>query len=145
FLLFQAAAERAHRDIRYQRKRGRITIELAVVAARVAVAGYASDRTVDEAEHETAHRVRDAETDVAEHRSVECGEALAFVLDRSGLHFLQHPRMAADRALPEDHQAAGHDVRAFDRDRDRRTLPAATDPVVRTEDHALAAVHVHRV
>src|SRR5690606_22434745 len=93
----------------------------------------------------TAHRVRDAETDVAEHRAVERGEAFAFVLDRSGLHFLQHPRMATDRALPEDHQAAGHDVRAFDRDRDRRALPAATDPVVRTEDHALATVHVHRV
>ena len=53
--------------------------------------------------------------------------------------------MAADRALAEDHQAAGQDVRALDRDRDRHHLVAAAEVVLRAEADALAAVHVHRV
>ena len=53
--------------------------------------------------------------------------------------------MAEDRALPEDHQAAGHDVGAFDRDRDRDRLPVAAGVVARAEDDALAAVDVHHV
>ena len=53
--------------------------------------------------------------------------------------------MAADRALAEDHQTPRHDVRALDRDRDGCGLPAAADPVAGAEDHALAAVHVHRI
>src|SRR3546814_5944442 len=57
------------------------------------------------------------------------------------LHFLEHPRMAQDRALAEDQQAADHDVGAFDRDRDRRRLPAAAGEVARPEDDALAAEH----
>src|SRR3546814_19717823 len=58
------------------------------------------------------------------------------------LHFLEHPRTAQDRALAEDQPAAGHDVGAFDRDRDRRRLPAAAGEVARPEGDALAADHV---
>src|SRR3546814_8974423 len=50
--------------------------------------------------------------------------------------------MAQDRALAEDQQAAGHDVGAFDRDRDRRRLPATAGEVAWPEDDALAAEHV---
>src|SRR3546814_8261539 len=53
--------------------------------------------------------------------------------------------MAQDRALAEDQQAAGHDVGAFDRDRDRRRLPATAGEVAWPEDDALAAEHVHHV
>ena len=53
--------------------------------------------------------------------------------------------MAADRALAEDDHAAREDVRALDRDRDRRAFPGAADVVARPEDDALSAVHVHRV
>ena len=53
--------------------------------------------------------------------------------------------MAADRALPEDDQAARQDVRAFDRDRDRHQVVAARQVVAGAEHDALAAVDIHRV
>ncbi len=48
-----------------------------------------------------------------------------------GVHLLQHERMAANRALAEDDQAAREDVRAFDRDRDRNRLIAASHVILR--------------
>ena len=48
-----------------------------------------------------------------------------------GLHFLQHERMAADRALAEDDEVAREDVRAFDRDADRHRLVAAAEIIAR--------------
>src|SRR5690606_19654438 len=86
-----------------------------------------------------AHRVRDRRADVAEQVAVEFVQALARVLQLRRLHLLQHPRMAQDRALAEDHQRAGHDVRALDGDADRGRLPAAAEVVARAEDDALAA------
>src|SRR5690606_40422417 len=53
-----------------------------------------------------AHRVRDRRADVAEQVAVEFVQALARVLQLRRLHLLQHPRMAQDRALAEDHQRA---------------------------------------
>ena len=53
--------------------------------------------------------------------------------------------MAADRALAEDHQAAGHDVGAFHRDGNRRRLPATAEVILRAQDDTLAAMDIHRV
>src|SRR3546814_7721680 len=39
------------------------------------------------------------------------------------LHFPQHERMAADRALAEDHQVAREDIGTFHGDGDRRRQP----------------------
>src|SRR5690606_41848047 len=41
--------------------------------------------------------------------------------------------------------SAGHDVGAFDRDRDRGSLPGAAAEVARPQDDALAADDVHEV
>ncbi len=60
-------------------------------------------------------------------------------------HLLQHERMAADRALPEDDQAARQDVRAFDGDRNGYLHVRGTDEVRRSHADALAADDVHRV
>ena len=65
------------------------------------------------------------------------------VLERG--HFLEQVGMAADGALPELDQAAGHDIRAFDRDADRQGAVRGAEVIVRAVLHALAAVHVHGV
>ncbi len=94
---------------------------------------------------ERAHGVRDREADVAEQRAVELVDALRAIRIARGVHLLQHERMAANRALPEDDQAARQDVRAFHRDRDRDGLVAAAHVVAGAEADALAAVDVHAV
>src|SRR3546814_9585100 len=101
--------------------------------------------TLFRSEPERAHRVGDRVAYVAEQVAVELLQPGLLVRVLRRLHFLEHPRMAQDRALAEDQQAAGHDVGAFDRDRDRRRLPAAAGEVARPEDDALAAEHVHHV
>src|SRR5260221_2582416 len=53
--------------------------------------------------------------------------------------------MAANRTLPENHHAAGQDVRAFHRDADGNLLIGAAEIVVRSETDAFAAMYVHRV
>ncbi len=53
--------------------------------------------------------------------------------------------MAADRALAEDHQAAGEDIRTLDRDRDRHRLIGTEQVVARTLLNPTTAVDVHGV
>ena len=58
-------------------------------------------------------------------------------------HLLQHERMAADRALSEDDQAARQDVRAFDGDRNRHLHVGGAEEIRRPHADALAADDVH--
>ena len=62
---------------------------------------------------------------------VEFVDALLAVRIARRVHFLEHERMAADRALAEDDERAREDVRAFDRDGDRDDLVAAAEIVAR--------------
>ncbi len=67
------------------------------------------------------------------------------IVERGGIHLAHEKRMAANRALAEDDQAARQDVRALDGDGDRRRHVALADVIFRAEHDGLAAVHVHRV
>ncbi|MNI21180.1 hypothetical protein D3C73_746910 [compost metagenome] len=145
FLELQLAAERHHRDVGHQRQVGRVAVQLAEVAAGVGVARGSAEARAGQAEPERTHGVGDAEADVAEQAAVEVLQAGTGVGVLRGLHFLQHPRVAEDRTLAEDQQAAGHDVGPFHGDRDRCGLPAAAGEVARPQDDALAADHVHHV
>ncbi len=145
FLELQLAAEGHHRDVGHQRQVGRVTVQLAEVAAGVGVARGGAEACTGQAEPERTHGIGDAIADVAEQAAVEVLQAGTGVRVLRGLHFLQHPRVAEDRTLSEDQQAAGHDVGAFHGDRDRRGLPAAAGEVARPEDDALAADDVHHV
>ena len=60
-------------------------------------------------------------------------------------NFLQHIRVAADGALPEDNHASGQNVGAFDGNADGNLLIGAAKIIVRPQADALAAMHVHRV
>ncbi|KAG1246568.1 hypothetical protein G6F65_020615 [Rhizopus arrhizus] len=113
FLELQLAAERHHRDVGHQRQVGRVTVQLAEVAARVGVARGGAEARAGQAEPERTHGIGDAEADVAEQAAVELLQAGTGVRILRRLHFLQHPRVAEDRTLAEDQQAAGHDVGAF--------------------------------
>ena len=53
--------------------------------------------------------------------------------------------MAPDHALPEDDQAARHDVRAFHCDGDRHLLIRTRQEIVRPHADALAAHDIHRI
>src|SRR5690606_13904662 len=117
---------------------GRIAVKLAEVAAGVIVARRLADLRAGQAEPERANRVGDREPDVAEQVAVEFLQPRLLVRVLRRLHLLEHPWMAQDRALAEDQQAAGHDVRALDGDRDRRRLPGAAGEVARAQDDALA-------
>src|SRR5690606_41877309 len=94
-------------------------------------------------EPELAHRVGGRRADVPEQVAAELVQALLRILELRGLHLLEHPRMAEDRALAEDHQRAGHAVGALDGDADRGRLPAPAEVVARAEDDALAAMPGH--
>ena len=62
-----------------------------------------------------------------------------------GRQLLEHIGMAANGALPEDHQTAGHDVCAFNGDGHRRTTVSNAQIVARTKGNGLAAVHIHGI
>jgi hypothetical protein len=62
-----------------------------------------------------------------------------------GRHFVQHMRMAADRALAEHDERARQDVGALHRDCDRRLPVRHAEQVRRPGDDALAAEDVHAV
>ncbi len=145
FLELQLAAEGHHRDVGHQGQVGRVTVQLAEVAAGVGVTRGGAEARAGQAEPERTHGVGDAVADVAEQAAVELLQAGTGVRILRRLHLLQHPWVAEDRTLAEDQQAAGHDVGAFHGDRDRRGLPAAAGEVARPQDDALAADHVHHV
>lgn len=105
--------------------------------------GGVAEVAATEAEEEAAGGVADGEADVLHQQRVELAGGLVLVLALGQFHFLEHVRMATDRALAEDHQVAREDVRAFHRDEDRRALPGTTQVVVRAHDDALAAMDVH--
>ena len=67
------------------------------------------------------------------------------VLIAGGHDLVQQIGVRADRALTEDHQVAGQDVRAFHRDGHRHGAVKVAQIVLRTIDHRLAGVNVHRV
>ena len=137
----EASADHEHRDVGKQREGRREARHHLQVAPRLRRTGNRRALSSREAEPERARRVRDGERHVRPERGIECGEIV-----RAGRRdFLQHVRMAADGALPEDDHRAREDVRALDGDRDRNPLVAAAEVVVGTEHDPLAAVDVHGV
>ena len=78
-------------------------------------------------------------------RLVEGVQPLGAVLLAQRVHFLKQIRMRADGALPEYDQVAGENVGALDRDADRHRPIVITQVILRTIDHGLAAMDVHRV
>src|ERR1700686_3680664 len=73
---------------------------------------------------------------------VEAARRIA-LLERQ--HFLEDVGMAADRALPELDQAAGHDIGAFDRDADRHRAIEIAEAIWWPCHRAFAAISVHGV
>ncbi|MNI16210.1 hypothetical protein D3C73_695370 [compost metagenome] len=98
-----------------------------------------------EIQHQRTGGVAHGKTDVLEQQVIEFSERLILVFTAGEGHFLEHERMAANRALAEDHQVARENVRAFDGDENRRAVPFATEVVVRPHDDRLAAVHIHGI
>ena len=60
-----------------------------------------------------------------------------------GGHFIEHIRMAADRALAEDHHATGQDVCALNGDSNRRALISTGEEVTFAEHNAFTACDIH--
>src|SRR5690606_39820486 len=79
-------------------------VQLAEVAAGIAVARRLADLRAGDAEPERAHRVGDRKPDVAKQVAVELHQPARLVRILRRLHFLHHPRMAQNRALSEDQQ-----------------------------------------
>ena len=103
-LEFELAAQQQHRGVGQQRQRRRIAVEFAVVPAGVGVAWCRAQGGAGQAVPPAAHRIGQGEADVAEQVLVELAQPFAGVGQRRRLHFLEHPRMAQDRALAEDQQ-----------------------------------------
>ncbi len=145
FLLLELAAQREHGGVGHQRQRGAVAGQLAVELRGVGAGRRRTEARVHQPEQEGARGVRQREADVAPDERVEGLQAFPCIGQCRGLHFLEHVGMAADRALAEHDHAAGQDVGALDRDRDRRAFPGPAQVVARAQDHALAGVDVHRV
>ena len=131
FLLLQIAAEREHGDVDGERERRREAHDVLVVALGVADFRHVREARVGERHDEGAHRVADGEADVAEQRRIEFIDTLLAVRVARGVHFLEHERMAAYRALAEDDERAREDVGAFHRDGDWHHLVVAAEIVAR--------------
>ena len=95
--------------------------------------------------HHRAKTVSDREADVPKERSVELLQTLVRIRIVRRLHFLQHVRMAADRALTKKDQAARQDISAFDGNSDGNLLIGTPDEVGRPKADSLAADDIHPV
>ncbi len=96
-----------------------------------------------EVQDQGAGGVARGEADMFEQQAIELQQRLVTVLASGQGHFLKHERMAANRALAENHQVARKNIRALHGDEDWRALPATAQVVVRAHDDGLAAMDVH--
>jgi hypothetical protein len=112
---------------------------------RRGVARHARYAPAGERMQERTHHVAGDERAVAEQRRIERTQRLGRIGALRGRHLAQHVRMAADRALPEDDEAARQDVGALDGDRHRVLHVGAAQEIRRPHADALAADDVHRV
>ena len=71
-------------------------------------------------------------------------ERIHVIVLRGG-HFIQHVRMAANRALTEDHHAAGQNIGPLNGDGNRCTLIGASQEVAFAEHNAFTASDIHCV
>src|SRR4051812_21991361 len=77
--------------------------------------------------------------------AIECIKASCAVRVAERVHLIEQIRMSADGALPEHDQITGQDVGALDGDADRYRAIQIAHVVLRTVDHGLAAMDIHRV
>ena len=96
-------------------------------------------------EEERARQIADRIAGVSEQSVVELDQSAVDVFVASGGELTQYERMAANGTLAEDDQAAGQDVRALNRNRDRRRHVTAGKIVVRAHHDGLATVYVHGI
>ncbi len=145
FATLELAAQQHHRQIGQHGEGCGDAVERAEVGLRHGGAGHSPHQAEAQAQQQGAGRVADGEADVLHQQVVELVHRGVAVRLMDQLHFPQHERMAADRALAEDHQVAREDIGTFNGDGDRRRQPHPAEVVVRAEDDALAAMDIHGV
>ena len=95
--------------------------------------------------HQAAAHVAQGVAGVLEEQAFEGVQAALLVLVLNRLQLVVQVRMAAHRALTEDHQRAGQDIRAFHGDRHGNGLIGQGHEVTRTHLHGAATGDVHAV
>ena len=145
FAPLQRTTQHRHRHIRTQRKRCGEARQLLVVTTGVGSPGRLHAAAAGQPEHQAARGVAQCKSDVPEQRLVELIQATLAVMIVYRGNFFQHIRMRAYRSLPENHQRASQDIRAFHRDGDRHLLIKTSQIIVRPEADALATMHIHRI
>ena len=146
-LALEVAAHDEHRNVGEEGEGRREARQLLVVAPRLRrhVRWHRGEIGSGEAHAPGAEAARPDEPQVGGESGIEIAQAFYRIRIPRRRHFLQHVRVAADRALAEDDQAARQDVGALDRDRHRHLLVGAAHEVVGAEADALAAEDVHGV
>ena len=137
---FQFAAKRGHRGIRAQTKGcAEAGHGLRVLATGTVKRHICPSKT--KSLGEGAGGIAENQPGVAEERIVKRVDIIVVL----GRQLLEHIRMAANGALAEDHQAAGHDVGTLNSDRDSGTAVAYAQVVTRAKRDGLATVNVHGI
>src|SRR6187455_2230302 len=107
---------------------------------RMRIAGRAGEYGAREAHPQRAREVGHHERDMPEKCGIEINQRLAMVGFLGRRDFLQHVRMAANRALPKNDHRTREYVRALDGDCNRHALVTAREIVARPHAYALAAM-----
>ena len=107
--------------------------------------GDSCEARIGQRHNQRTHRVADRKAHMPKQRVVEFSNTLGSIRIARRFHFLENKRMATDRSLTEDDQAARQNVRAFHGDGDRNDLVAAAQIILWTEADTFAAMDIHRV
>ena len=122
-LELQASAQRTQRHVGQQRQIGSIAVEFAEELPGVGITCGDLQARTGQAKPERARGIGHRAANMRIQRTIQRLQPGLAVRVLRGLHFLEDIGVTQDRALPEDQQAAGHDVGTFHRDRNRRGLP----------------------
>ena len=141
----ERSAEHKHRRVGKQRKARGKTRELAVIAPRVRITRDADKARARQPQHQHPHQIAHDKRCMAEECDIEITQGARRIRLLCGTDFLEHPRMAADRTLPEDDHRTRQYVRTFHRDADRNLLIGAGQIITGPHTNTLATMHVHRI
>ena len=141
FSTFEVAAERRYCDVGEEGKRRGTPQELSVVPRSRPIDRSSGQAAAARAQSDGARAVSNHVADVAPERAVE----LAEIPGLEGSKLTIGVRMAADRALAEEHQRPGQDVGALDGDSDRKAHVVVRKKITRTARDTGTAENVHGI
>lgn len=112
FTAFKFATQQHHGKVCQHGEGGSNTVQRQEIGPSQAAAWCLAEPTKGQPEYEGAGGVTDRKADMLHKQLVEFRHGCVAIRLMDQLHFAQHKRMAADRALTKDHQVARKNIGA---------------------------------